>query len=147
MCSITQLCPTLCNPMDCSPPGASVHGILQARKIEYYISLKVIVANFTNKTHRFRKSQVFQDRSNKNNMRLVLESFQIPFLSFNLTLRVNSLVSLLPFFVWSHWASRFWATDLTGWGERFRTRVLTPWFQIYDLFTCLSWNGGIKVTF
>ena len=25
------LCPTLCDPMDCSPPGSSVHGILQAR--------------------------------------------------------------------------------------------------------------------
>ena len=23
-----QLCPTLCNPMDCSPPGSSEHGIL-----------------------------------------------------------------------------------------------------------------------
>ena len=28
---VTQLCPTLCYPMDCSPPGSSVHGILQAR--------------------------------------------------------------------------------------------------------------------
>ena len=26
-----QPCPTLCDPMDCSPPGSSVHGILQAR--------------------------------------------------------------------------------------------------------------------
>ena len=25
---VTQLCLTLCNPMDCSPPGSSVHGIL-----------------------------------------------------------------------------------------------------------------------
>ena len=29
-----QLCPTLCDPMDCSPPGSSVHGILQARILE-----------------------------------------------------------------------------------------------------------------
>ena len=28
---VAQLCPTLCNAMDCSPPGSSVHGILQAR--------------------------------------------------------------------------------------------------------------------
>ena len=28
-CSITQLCLTLCNPMDCSPPGSSIHGILK----------------------------------------------------------------------------------------------------------------------
>ena len=29
-----QSCPTLCNPMDCSPPGSSVHGILQASILE-----------------------------------------------------------------------------------------------------------------
>ena len=27
----TQSCPTLCNPVDCSPPGSSVHGMLQGR--------------------------------------------------------------------------------------------------------------------
>ena len=32
---VTQLCPTLCNPIDCSPPGSSVHGILQARILEW----------------------------------------------------------------------------------------------------------------
>ena len=31
---VTQSCPTLCNPMDCSPPGSSVHGVLQARILE-----------------------------------------------------------------------------------------------------------------
>ena len=30
-----QSCPTLCNPMACSPPGFSVHGILQARILEW----------------------------------------------------------------------------------------------------------------
>ena len=30
-----QLCPTLCDPMDCSLPGFSVHGILQARTLEW----------------------------------------------------------------------------------------------------------------
>ena len=28
-------CPTLCDPMDCSPPGSSAHGILQARILEW----------------------------------------------------------------------------------------------------------------
>ena len=32
---VTQLCPTLCDPMDCSPPASSVHGILQARILEW----------------------------------------------------------------------------------------------------------------
>ena len=31
-CLLAQSCPTLCEPMDCSPPGFSVHGILQAKK-------------------------------------------------------------------------------------------------------------------
>ena len=30
----SQLCPTLCNPMDCSMPGSFVHGILQAGILE-----------------------------------------------------------------------------------------------------------------
>ena len=32
---VAQLCLTLCDPMDCSPPGSSVHGILQARILEW----------------------------------------------------------------------------------------------------------------
>ena len=31
VCMGTELCPTLCDPMDCSPPGSSVQGIFQAR--------------------------------------------------------------------------------------------------------------------
>ena len=30
-----QSCPTLCNPMDCSLPGSSIHGIFQARVLEW----------------------------------------------------------------------------------------------------------------
>ena len=32
---IAQLCPILCDPMDCSLPGSSVHGISQARILEW----------------------------------------------------------------------------------------------------------------
>ena len=32
---VTQSCLTLCHPLDCSPPGSSVHGILQARRLEW----------------------------------------------------------------------------------------------------------------
>ena len=31
---VAQLCLTLCDPVDCSPPGSSVHGIFQARILE-----------------------------------------------------------------------------------------------------------------
>ena len=33
---VAQLCPTLSNPMDCSPPGSSVHGTFQARVLEWW---------------------------------------------------------------------------------------------------------------
>ena len=32
---VAQSCPTLCDPMDCSLPDSSVHGILQARILEW----------------------------------------------------------------------------------------------------------------
>ena len=32
---VAQSCPTLCDPMDCNLPGFSVHGILQARVLEW----------------------------------------------------------------------------------------------------------------
>ena len=32
---VTQSCPTPSDPMDCSPPGSSVHGIFQARVLEW----------------------------------------------------------------------------------------------------------------
>ena len=35
VCLAAQSCPTLHNPVDCRPPGSSVHGILQARIPEW----------------------------------------------------------------------------------------------------------------
>ena len=32
---VAQSCPTLSDPMDCSPPGSSIHGIFQARALEW----------------------------------------------------------------------------------------------------------------
>ena len=32
---VAQSCPTLCDPLDCSLPGFSIHGILQARILEW----------------------------------------------------------------------------------------------------------------
>ena len=34
---LLQSCLTLCDSMDCSPPGSSVHGILQARTLEWVV--------------------------------------------------------------------------------------------------------------
>ena len=32
---VAQSCPTRSDPMDCSPPGSSIHGIFQARVLEW----------------------------------------------------------------------------------------------------------------
>ena len=32
---VAQSCPTLSDPMDCHPPGSSIHGIFQARVLEW----------------------------------------------------------------------------------------------------------------
>ena len=34
---VAQSCPTPCDPMDCNPAGFSVHGILQARVLEWVV--------------------------------------------------------------------------------------------------------------
>ena len=62
-----QLCPTLCNPMDCSPPGSSVHGIFQARVLEWVaIAFSRIAIWPSNPTsgHRSekRKTLIWKDR-------------------------------------------------------------------------------------
>ena len=46
---VVQSCPTLCNPMECSPPGSSVHGIFQAKVLEWAFNLKAFMQNYESK--------------------------------------------------------------------------------------------------
>ena len=44
---VAQSCPTLRDPMDCSPPGSSIHRIFQARVLEWgAIAFSIQIANF-----------------------------------------------------------------------------------------------------
>ena len=45
---VVQSCPTLCDPMNCSPPGSSVHGILQARTLEWIAIPWTLLNNVSN---------------------------------------------------------------------------------------------------
>ena len=48
---VSQSCPTLCYPMDCSTPGSSVHGILQARILKWVtISFSRVSSQFMDRT-------------------------------------------------------------------------------------------------
>ena len=49
---VAQSCPTLCDPVDCSLPGSSVHGILQARILEW------VAISFSRGSSRPRNTQV-----------------------------------------------------------------------------------------
>ena len=41
---VAQLYPTLSDPMDCSPPGSSIHGIFQARVLEWGAKSTVLIS-------------------------------------------------------------------------------------------------------
>ena len=46
-CSVAQSCLTLGDPMDCSPPGSSVHGILQASTVEQVaINIQMLISEY-----------------------------------------------------------------------------------------------------
>ena len=48
VCLVAQSCPTLCNPMDCSPPGSSVHGDSPGKNtgVSCYALLQGILSNW-----------------------------------------------------------------------------------------------------
>ena len=64
-----QSCPTPSNPMDCSPPGSSVHGILQARVLEW------VAIVFSNKPLGTAKKR----KQNKKNFFFYLRSTKFPY--------------------------------------------------------------------
>ena len=51
MCSVTWSCPALCNPTDCSPSGASVCGIFQARRLEWATVIYFRESKITKRSH------------------------------------------------------------------------------------------------
>ena len=55
---VTQSCPTLCDPMDCSLPGSSIHGIPQARVLEW-----VAIASSSNPYHLLEESDSLSEES------------------------------------------------------------------------------------
>ena len=51
---VASSCPTVCNPIDCSPPGPSIHGILQARTLGW------VAIFFSKRNYRKKESEVAQ---------------------------------------------------------------------------------------
>ena len=54
---VTELCPTLSDPMDCSLPGSSIHGIFQAREQEWGAIAFSLVTHIGKSERYFAESQ------------------------------------------------------------------------------------------
>ena len=74
-----QLCPTLCDPMDCSLPGCSVHGILQARILEWVAmpSSKGILLTQKSNLRLLHCRQILYQLSHLGSPSLVLEALKL----------------------------------------------------------------------
>ena len=62
---VAQLCPTLCDPVNCSPPGSSVHGILQARILEWVAKSAIYSNCFKIRNHPYTYTFFHGGRGNK----------------------------------------------------------------------------------
>ena len=66
---VAQSCPTLSDPMDCSLPGSSIHGIFQARVLEWgAIAFSDVKSGWLQKTkskERFGGEHTFKDEIGK----------------------------------------------------------------------------------
>ena len=61
-----QSCPTLCDPMDCSPPGYSVHGILRARILEWAAQAGLKIARRNTNNFRCADDSILMAKAKKN---------------------------------------------------------------------------------
>ena len=68
---VTQSCPTLNDPMDCSLPGSSVHGIFQARVLEWgAIAFSISLDSDKTEKSRHTKCSLYKSRANMKALRL-----------------------------------------------------------------------------
>ena len=58
---VAQSCPTLCDPMDCCLPGSSIHGIFQARVLEWgaIAFSNIIISTELKEKHNFEQDELF----------------------------------------------------------------------------------------
>ena len=67
LCLFAQSCLTLCDPMDYSPPGSSVHGILQARILEWVQKYEIrdyCKQIYVSKMHNLEAMDIFLEKYN-----------------------------------------------------------------------------------
>ena len=101
---VTQSCPTLSDPINCSPPGFSVHGIFQARVLEWGVMLSRLIITFLPRSKRLLISWLQLPSE------VILEPKQILlplFFHFNVTIHEET------------WALRRWLNLISCWLSSF----------------------------
>ena len=95
-----QLCPTLCDPIDGSPPGSPIPGILQARTLEWVaisFSMLTLIKRKLGQLYQFQK--VFRTRKiirNKHSVQfnlLVVSDFLRPFVAHQASLSITTPIA------------------------------------------------------
>ena len=71
-CSVTQSCPTLCDPMNCSPPGSSVHGIFQVGILEWVAIPSSIYTHMRERDCHKVLNQLYLKKESKNKQKQLL---------------------------------------------------------------------------
>ena len=79
---VSRSCPTLCKPMDGRPPGSSVHGILQARILEWVAIISII--SKIKDLLKMHSSLSYAQQNEKLNYLFHKTYFQIPSFIFNI---------------------------------------------------------------
>ena len=100
-----SICPTLCDPMDCSLPGSSLHGILQARVLEW-----VAISFFRRSSQPRDRTQVFHIPGRRLNLWATREAQRKSVLNIN----------------WKDWCWSWNSNTLATWSEEL-THWKRPW--------------------
>ena len=127
--SLAQLCPTLCDSVDYSPPGSSVHGILQARILEW------VAISFSKGSSQPRdQTQVSRVAGRRFNLWATREAQQIYTYSVLWTLIIKAQEMMLKF--WINPFLFFFFFDKSFSNQSFTTYYQKPKNQIHSDNVC-----------
>ena len=79
---VTQTCPTLSDPMDCSSPGSSIHGVVQARVLEW-VAIAFSVLEGSSQSDKAKKKKKHPDYKGRNKTVCICKRFLHYFLCRN----------------------------------------------------------------
>ena len=129
---VAQSCLTLCDPVDWSPPGSSVHGILQARILEW-VAVSLSIGFFLFNIFYFEIILDLQISENGDFLYILSLSFWC--LSYKATIYIETKKLTL---VWYYWVDCRFYTDFTSFSSIVHFLVQYP-----ARMPCCIWNSHL----